>query len=128
MGDKSTASGFSEWYKKCRIQYKRDKYIYDNHFRHQADFLMEKSKIFKLEDGLNRVSEYLFDVCNITDSRRSAFSLKSTHKYTWDQILSKQGVWARNAYEKRRPSDEDIDLIKADYSTDYRLLGYSLSD
>lgn len=128
LGDQSTEPGFSEWYAKWRMQYKVDKYIKDNHFRHQTHFLMDQSKIFKFEDGLDCVFKYLFDVCKITAAQRSAFAFESLNIFGWNEILSGQGGWRRNAYEKRSPSKEDITLIKSDYSIDYELLGYSLDD
>jgi len=56
---------FESWANSTIEKYKSDKYIFDNHIRPQNEFPFPRTKVFKLENGLVELSDFLKDKHNI---------------------------------------------------------------
>lgn len=50
-----------DWFKEVLVEYKNNKFIYDNHIRPQNEFIFKQVKIFKIEEGIKSVYEYIFE-------------------------------------------------------------------
>jgi hypothetical protein len=53
---------FPEWVESVLRRYRRNNYIFDNHFRPQTEFLSDGIEVFKLESGLVEVVERLSEI------------------------------------------------------------------
>lgn len=61
-----TRLGFATWLQVMRACLRRDARCFDNHLRPQTDFVPDHATIFRLEDGLGRVTVWLDDVTGRT--------------------------------------------------------------
>ena len=104
------------WIDKTFEEYEKDPYIYDNHIRPQVEFIVEKTKTFKLEEGgVYKALDYIS--CGFNSSKGISFfsrdkniKLKSTNK-SIDGVI---------AFDKK--IDEIYDFYKDDYlAFDYPL-------
>lgn len=80
-------------------------YHFDNHFRPQTEFLNEEMKIFKYEDGFEKIIKYLTDYFELKGDLEFPNSNKSDrYKLHW--------------------SARSIQLVNDIYTNDFELLGY----
>ena len=87
--------------------YNSNKYIYDNHIRPQNEFILNESKIFKLEEqGINQAIKYA-----INKNPFRIFNNKQLKKTKKNEFIDNQFL-------------EIQEGIKNFYSEDYRILGY----
>lgn len=68
-----------EWLNNVFDEYKENKFIYDNHIRPQNEFILEKAKIFKLEEGMDKVYEFILGN-NIIKLKKQIKLKKSDYK------------------------------------------------
>jgi hypothetical protein len=61
-GNILTRLSFATWLQIMRACLKRDARCFDNHLRPQTDFVPEDATVFRLEDGLERVTNWLDEV------------------------------------------------------------------
>ncbi|WP_339109626.1 sulfotransferase family 2 domain-containing protein [Thioclava sp. GXIMD4216] len=54
-----TQRGFSVWLAVMEAAYRRDPYVMDNHLRPQSDFLPHEATVFRLEEGMEPVVDWL---------------------------------------------------------------------
>ena len=78
-GCPSLGSAVDKWYARCRESYKENKYVFDNHFRPQLEFLLPTTKVFMLENGLQYLVDYIsssldidFDMSAIKNQKEGA--------------------------------------------------------
>jgi len=98
---------FSSWLRSVAGDIQKQSSVLDNHLRYQTDLIPAKSKIFKLEDGLDNVIDFLNEKFGKPDQDIPLENQK--------QLLSA---------EKIVPGIDDILLIETLYSWDYFYLGY----
>jgi len=58
-GQISAEMSFSGWLEDLEVRRKQDPYLYDNHTRPMCDLVPEDARIFRLEDGLEHVADWL---------------------------------------------------------------------
>ena len=101
----STNKSPEDWFDNVLEKYNQNNYIYDNHIRPQNEFIWEKLHIFKLEEGLKKVYEYVFD------KRFLYIKEPKLKKMKYDQNIEGQ-------FLKIKSKIEDF------YAKDYELLKY----
>lgn len=62
---KANLLSFNIWLRMSLAQFRRDPGYRDNHFRSQLDFITEKCKVFRFEDGLERPLAYLESITGV---------------------------------------------------------------
>ena len=96
-----------KWFDDLKENYHSNKYIYDNHIRPQNEFILNESKIFKLEEqGINQAIKYA-----INKNPFRIFNNKQLKKTKKSEFIDNQFL-------------EIQEEIKNFYSEDYRILGY----
>ena len=96
-----------KWFDDLKKNYHSNKYIYDNHIRPQNEFILNESKIFKLEEqGINQAIKYA-----INKNPFRIFNNKQLKKTEKNEFIDNQFL-------------EIEERIKNFYSEDYRILGY----
>ena len=96
-----------KWFDDLKENYNSNKYIYDNHIRPQNEFILNESKIFKLEEqGINQAIKYA-----INKNPFRIFNNKQLKKTKKSEFIDNQFL-------------EIQEEIKKFYSEDYRILGY----
>ena len=103
----STSKSPEDWFNNVLEKYNQNNYVYDNHIRPQNEFILDKIHIFKLEDGLKKVYEYIFD------QRFLFIKEPKLKKMKYDQLIEEQ-------FLKIKSKVEDF------YSKDYELLKYKI--
>lgn len=100
-----------KWAGSTFARYKKDPFIFDNHIRPQVDFLLERGKVFRFEDGLDNIAETL--------------------NATWDIGLPTQLPRVREGSALTSYSSKDVEvtaklrkLVHNFYGDDHRKLGY----
>ena len=96
-----------KWFDDLIEKYHTNKYIYDNHIRPQNEFLINESKVFKLEEeGINKAIKYALNKApyRVLNNKK----LKKTQK---NEFIDNQ-------------FQEIEGKIKNFYSEDYKILGY----
>ena len=94
-----------DWFNYILEKYYKNKFIYDNHIRPQNEFIFEQVNIFKLEDGLKKVYESIFEKKFIF-IKQPKLKKSKTDKLIEDQFL------------KIKTKIEDF------YAEDYELFNY----
>ena len=98
---------FNAWVKDALASSRLNPFIYDNHIRPQHEFVSAEIKIFRLEDGITPVFQWLSDEIGVKIKPPLIRKLRS----------------------RKVPIDaapETIELIKSFYSPDYDCFGYSI--
>ena len=88
-------------------KYSQNKYIFDNHIRPQNEFILEQVHIFKLEDGLKKVYDYIFD------KRYFLIKEPKLKKMKYNKLIDEQ-------FLKIKSKIEDF------YAYDYEFLKYKI--
>ena len=99
--------GFSSWLRSVAEDIQKQSSVLDNHLRYQTDLIPPKSKIFKLEDGLDKVIDFLNEKFGRPDQ-----DIPLDNK---NQLPSGETIV---------PCKDDILLIETLYAWDYFYLGY----
>lgn len=102
------ADDFNSWGEKMLIGYKKDNYIMDNHIRPQCDFPLAVTDIFRVEDGLGEIGNYLSEKLGEEVVFSSSREMKSGGA---EQIVIADGLLERL-----------VDF----YSVDFKRFGYSI--
>jgi hypothetical protein len=105
-----------EWFNQILLNYEKNPYIYDNHIRPQNEFLIDKAKIFKLEEGLNKVCEYIFEESSFKMPRISRNPIKFFKETKLKETKKKQSI--EEEFLKIKFKIEDF------YYKDYQLFKY----
>ena len=99
---------FSSWVLSNLSQYKADRYLRDNHFVPQVDFLDESIKeVFRFEDGVDKVIHRVSEVVKV--------NLPISHKLKTDKFPV---LW----------STEALALVREAYAEDFKKLGYDKNE
>ena len=53
------------WFDRCAAQMERDISVHDRHLRRQVDFVPEGARVFRLEDGLQPVADWLSEAFGV---------------------------------------------------------------
>lgn len=103
---------FSNWLVKLQEKLRENQFAFDNHFRQQTELIPSECQIFRLEDGLKKVTEYLDEVLGEQDTQLEIGNFNSN-------ISGRKGA--------------DVDLTTSDheiieriFSLDYEKFGYEL--
>tara|TARA_B100000242_G_C42907092_1_gene420629 strand:- start:58 stop:660 length:603 start_codon:yes stop_codon:yes gene_type:complete len=96
-----------DWLNNVIEKYSQNKYIFDNHIRPQNEFILEQVNIFKLEEGLKKVYEYIFD------QRFFIFKEPKLKKSEYNHLIDEQ-------FLKIKSKIEDF------YADDYEFLKYKI--
>jgi len=103
-----------EWCRETLRAYYEDSYIYDNHIRPQADFLISGVQVYKLEEGLDRV------ICSLNAQLDLKLPLEFPQKAD-----SKADIGIESTMVELSPETEKA--LKGFYAVDYRMFGYDPS-
>jgi hypothetical protein len=103
--------GFSTWLCMMAEVYACNPYAFDNHFRPQAQFVPHGAKVFRLEDGLGQVGQWLCAQAGEAGPVAMPHELRT-------------GARAPRV----EPTREDLDLIRVWYSMDFVRFGYPVPD
>ena len=95
-----------DWLNNILEEYKENKFIYDNHIRPQNEFIFEKAKIFKLEEGMDKVFKFILGH-NIITTNKEIKLKKSDYK-----------ILIENEFLKLKTKIKDF------YAEDYKMLEY----
>ncbi len=100
------------WLKEKINAYWKDKYINDNHIRPQAEFIVQGTDIFKLEDGI----DYFFE------------SLKQKYQINTSSKTNHMSSQKRNGFSSSEVmlNDDSVDLINNFYNIDFKLFNYKM--
>ncbi|SET42167.1 sulfotransferase family 2 domain-containing protein [Oceanicella actignis] len=106
--------GFDVWLRATLAAARRDPRVFDNHIRPQSDIVPEGARVFRLEDGLDAVAEWLDQVAGPppqgqTPGGRIGHALRSTGAPI-------------------RPGRAELALIARFYARDYARFGYPPPD
>lgn len=101
-----------EWVAKSLSKYRKHPFIFDNHIRPQADFLVQGTEVFRFEDGLD--------------------TMAATLNKKWDLGLPDKLPRVREGSSATKHSSKDVEvtpkaerLVRDFYKADYKRFGYS---
>ncbi|MDB6455115.1 sulfotransferase family 2 domain-containing protein [Falsirhodobacter sp. 20TX0035] len=97
---------FKEWVKRLEDFGAKSHQDFDNHFRPQAAFIPKKSRVFKLENGLDKVQAWLDEIAGAPHS------------------TSIPNHFA-GAYKPPRIDAATMERLEAIYANDFEKLGYT---
>lgn len=100
-----------EWAERVFTRYEKDNFAFDNHLRPQAEFLLPNARVFRLEDGLDRVVEQL--------NADHGLGLVPPSTRVRDRRLQ-SGVASTDVEISRRLAKR----VRNFYDVDYRTFGY----
>lgn len=100
---------FERWLRGSLRKYSKDPYFKDNHFRPQVDFLDDQTKLFRLEEGLDRPVEHLANLLEVKVPPHVVIPVKNAGPSVRADV-----------------SDECLSLIQKHYTRDFEVLGYDL--
>jgi hypothetical protein len=123
LSQQITSLNVADWLSHAFAKYNHNKYIFDNHIRHQSDFIIDDDNqiILKLEDdGINKLKSMILNKTNNT------FSLqKYLMKYNLLSIHHKKSIKVVDielAFEKERSRIQEF------YESDYKRFNYPIVD
>lgn len=100
---KANPKPFDDWVKAAFDRYGRDEYTFDNHIKPQADFVVPDTKLFRFEDGLAQVFDWVDEATGTEPADH--------------------GIWEnRSAKLKVAVSDAIRGDIERFYAVDYRMI------
>jgi hypothetical protein len=108
-----TRLGFSPWLAALLHAARRDPYICDNHIRPQSDFLPPHAEVFRLEDGLDHLPDWI-----AAEAGPPAGEAAMHHSQKAPAGPGRPIV----------PTRHDLRRIAAFYAADYARFGYPLPD
>jgi len=115
--------GFNAWYQAMRGYRLRDPYTNDNHLRAQTEFILPNTKIFKLEDTLEKAIDTISNDLGITFEQPK---IKNEKSY-WKQKIIDERPDLEQLFEKTRPNAKTWGMIQSDYGRDYKQLNYKVA-
>ena len=101
---------FSTWVRLMMALVNRNPYAFDNHLRRQCEFVPESAKVFRLEEGLPAVGDWLAEVTGVPEL---------TNEFPHE---------LRTKPSSGKLHKEDILAISARYAADYKRFGYTAPD
>lgn len=107
---RSSRLGFSTWVRLVIAAAGMEPRIYLNHIRPQVDLIPPDSAIFKIEDGLDKVTAWLDDVSGTSD------------------LAITFGHFGKRQHTPLAMYREDLETIVEYYGKDYSSLGYAPPD
>ena len=108
------SDGFDSWYQSVRLEFKRDKFILDNHMRSQVDYLIPSLNVFRLEDTLELALQQMSDRLEL----KLDFSVLENQKSQTRLLQIKGNDRLKNLYTHSLPSARTKKLILEDYQKD----------
>ncbi|WGH79849.1 sulfotransferase family 2 domain-containing protein [Jannaschia ovalis] len=108
--------GFNDWIRSLPDLLAKDPFAHDNHVRPGADLVRPGSKVFRLEDGLDAVADYL---ARQHGAGSGSHVIPHANK-------SRGGADYRSRQEPLEPDAKD--LIARLYAKDFELFGYLLEE
>ena len=106
---------FSTWLRTLVLSSQQDRYYLDNHIRRAVDIIPSNSTIFKLENGLDNITEWL-DQITETGARHD---LKIGHSNKSPESATIPDI---------EITDYDVDLVYNLYQKDYEYFNYTKDD
>jgi hypothetical protein len=107
---RSSRLGFSTWVRLVIAAARSEPRIYMNHIRPQVDLILPNSAIFKIEDGLDKVTAWLDETSGTSDPAITF------------------GHFGKRQHTPLAMYREDLEMIVRYYEKDYRTLGYAPPD
>lgn len=98
---------FNDWLQIVMAASRANPFVFDGHIRPQTDFIPNNCKVFKLEEGLDKLNEWLSEVIDIE---------LPSQRFTHHSNKSKNIDVA--------PDNASRELINAFYSADFNRLNY----
>jgi hypothetical protein len=89
--------------------YKKNNFIYDNHIRPQNHFIVNKTKIFKFEDGLDEIGAFFIN------------------ERGFDMELNQIPHVQKSSHSEIVISDHSRSMVQDFYADDYRAFNYQMS-
>jgi len=102
----------------------RRRRVYDNHFLPAYRFIPEGAKVFYLEDGLDKVSEWLYKENILNEKVDFGFYAKASSRIVSEDFSIRRKVssmWGPRRLSKDSLTDEQKQRIIDIYSLDYSL-------
>ncbi|PMM74057.1 hypothetical protein BCT49_24445 [Vibrio lentus] len=87
-------------------KYSENEFIHDNHIRPMNQFILENTKIFKLEDGMSKIINY---ICDFFSYQKPEISTPPKNVSEYDDFIIKKST---------------IDLVNDFYSEDFTFFDY----
>lgn len=100
---------FDTWVRETFEMYKKNPFVYDNHIRPQYQFEVENTKVFKLEEGFEKIIDYLEK------------NLKISFNYRYIPVTNKS-----KSNEPVQLSEDTKNLIQEFYKEDFVRYGYEI--
>lgn len=101
-----------QWLQTTLLHYNSNQFIYDNHIRPQAEFIVPGTHVFKLEDGIDIVFDTLRDVLSIDIEYDS--TIRAMDRFKQNGFLSSDA----------EVNDKSLMLLRTFYEKDFRVFGY----
>ncbi len=73
---------FASWLTELRHLFVHQRFAYDNHIRPQCDFVPENARVFRVEDGLNKMVPYIDELSGDKNEPRQIGHLHQTDDHT----------------------------------------------
>ena len=108
-------TAFSEWLKTVAAALHGDPNIYDGHLRPMTEMVPDTACIFKLENGLSPVIDWLDDMAGTKDGPRSMRPVN---------VLAARMARIKAAVPSLKLTNADYDRIAGLYAADYEKFGY----
>jgi len=113
-------TGFGDWLAELESQYEKDPFCYDNHAQPATNLIPERNaKIFRLEDGLAPVVDWLDELAGNQDGPR-----EMVVSNTYAQRLDREQVPAGPASQI---TETERGIIEEIFAADYKRFGYAES-
>ena len=109
-------NGFDLWYQAIRQEFKKYKYLLDNHIRSQVDFLIPDLNVFRFEDSLELALREMSSNLGLTLN----FDLLENQKHQSRLQSIKGNIHLENLYANPSPSNAIINKICDDYHHDIK--------
>ncbi|MDC3011323.1 sulfotransferase family protein [Synechococcus sp. AH-736-G21] len=122
--NKLSRNGINDFYINSRRLYANNPYALDNHLRPQIEFITEKTRIFKLEDGIDSALKTVLSELSINVKDPGQHIINQKSKRT-ENLLQNPKLSPLLAQESCTPNSTIKELIKIDYRRDFEDFSYS---
>lgn len=117
--------GFEDWLHCHTSNRGTAPFQFDNHLRSMAELVPSGTHVFKLEDGLDAVIQWLDDLAGTSDGSREIPKSNKTDDVIW-RSRTPWKEWIRSRIQAKKPSlDNSVcELVYSLYKEDYDRFGY----
>lgn len=106
---------FADWLRDQAAAFETDRFIIDNHFRPQVEFIPDDCDVFHLEHGLDAIVPYFDALAGDQDGPRFI-----------GHVNQRGSIKGTGVAEPIVPTSSDLLLIEEIYAADFARFGYSI--